>query len=213
MTEGSSVLEQLVAGSMAQKAAAQAKLTPVKNEAPLAAPVRTAEAPLAGRHEVSFPYDDPQTVLTALDVAEDEVHHILKGIVTLRALYGGTSGPADAPPSPEELQQKRERAADAKHATPTEALAQQIVAEDKVAAAILAQVVTEASLAEFGERLQGLAEEAQDSAYNTSGDSSEDSPKLSGWVCPVHKVPATRPATSRKGRHYLACAECDEFPR
>lgn len=43
--------------------------------------------PLAGKHPVVFPYDDPQVVLQAIENARKELEFIWKGLDVLQDLY------------------------------------------------------------------------------------------------------------------------------
>ena len=211
MADGSSILELLVAGSMAQAAASAkgTKLTPVKGEQ-VSAPIQAGAIP-----------DNVPGVFLAHEALVDVAQDLRRQAQLLLDVAGGLDviiGAPEAVAQYTETQAETERKLIEREKDRRAADREKAAAGDGRAAARvevetpLAQVVTEASLAEFSTRLQELAEEAQVATFSAPPVATTAA-TAAGWVCPVHRGPAVRPATSRKGRHYLVCAECDEFER
>jgi hypothetical protein len=188
MSGTQSILDSLTSSVMTRKAGAAVALTPVGRE---------RNGPLDGKHEVNFPFDDPQTVhraiingLKLVAQMEEEAAHIREGLNALAALYGLVSEEArtlSAPtPTPVEPALTPEQQADA-------------------AAAERERVQFEQHFAEKSKQAQAAAFKPDTPpAPVTSPD---------GWVCPKHGAANTTELTSRRGRKYHACISCDEFER
>lgn len=136
-TDTQSVLDSMTAAIINRKrgVAAASGLTPVGFEAPRVSPPPVTS--LAGRHETVFPYDDPQTVHTAIshglklvEEVKAELEHVTKGLLALGALY---SAPEPLPP-PEDPVRVAEREADARFAA--DLAAKQAAAQAQVFSAV-----------------------------------------------------------------------------
>lgn len=196
------VLDSMTVDIRDNKDAKAATLTPVGIE---------RGGPLDGRHALPFPYDDPQTIQTALRTAlslmaqvhgsldsverglvefgelRAELDHVGKGIIALAALYGLSEGDVTVPPG-----QGVPRAAE-----------QTRIAE---------QVIERAADEKFADRLARLSDEAQTAVFKPE----VDAPAADAWVCPDHGTAnvVTRKA-GRSGRIYRACAvaACNQFEK
>jgi hypothetical protein len=176
------VLDEMVAGAGARKrgAAAEVGLTPVGTE---------KNGPLDGKHAVPFPFDDPQTIVTAVRhglklVAETstELDHIRAGLVALGVLYGVVEGEAPTP-LPVTPAQKREEA-------------------------VHAGIDPEPDASEFDKMMAEKSAAAQAATFKPFA---EPKPEAvagdAGWQCPTHGTAALVTLTSREGRKYRACRE------
>jgi len=86
------VLDMMTSGIMSRKAQAAAKLTPVSGEVATVHRASPVEAAYSGAAGAPFPFDDPQTTVTALRKAREEVTHVLEGIDRLLELYESLPG-------------------------------------------------------------------------------------------------------------------------
>jgi len=182
-----SVLDMMTAGIMSRKSQAAAKLTPVAGEVPPIHKASTVEAAYSGQAGAPFPFDDPQTTVLALQKARAEVMHVLDGIDALLALYGSKPAVRAVVEDTAAERKAKERAADAR------------------AAAAAAQEEP------FDERLERLTAEAQASVFAKVTETVTTAQPDAGWSCPKHGAFVKR--TSRLGREYRACSECNEFER
>lgn len=219
MSNGSSVLSNMVAGVMQQKTTGKppATLTPTVLEAP------TKVAPLDGKHEVMFPYDDPQTVnraiLDGLEQIEKLIQataHVRNGLIALAALYGTPVEGDAAKASVAEMAEKQRKAEEA-HADAKAAMAK-AKAKPKPPETPdefkedFARKQAEAQAAVFGNPVPS-AKPAPEPEPDEDDDEDEDpAPTHAGWVCPTHKKAIVKRSTRRQV-DYRACPDCDQFER
>ena len=212
---------------------AKASLTPVGTERP--------EAPLAGSHATTFPYDGVDTIHTALRdalkaLADIQTHldHVGKGVITLAQLYGLDG---QAPGAPMALDEKvalehtlmeRERKRIAADKALVESTGPSASPREKAAAQGAAKRVAREAEGEeaFNDRLARLSAEAQAAVFKGDyvpaakevfGDMLADVPTAADetWLCPTHGRGNLVSNTSRKGRVYLMCTVtgCGQFEK
>jgi hypothetical protein len=197
-----SVLDEMTMGIVGRKTekAVKPTLTPVGVE---------KQGPLDGKHDVNFPYDDPQTVhqairegLKTMAAIQQSIEHIGRGLITLAQLYGLTEEQALGVkgPSEDDLRKQKEAAAD-----------------ERVAPSIVSTSVDiedrteefEARIEEMKARLTEVSERAQADTFKpevvspVEGNTSGFKPS---WACPNHGLDSIVTLTSRRGREYRACS-------
>lgn len=179
MTDGASILEQMVAGTMAQKQRSSAGLTPVAGER---APTLPASIPVA------FPNDVPNEVVQgAVRDIRRQLDIISQALAAVEQVVGAP------PPNPlldranDEEQKLRERAAD-----------RAALARDRAA------VVSEQEA--FEAHMAAKAAEAQAAAFSTPPDPVVDGAGHEVWVCPTHGKSV--PAKTKRGRDSFTCPDC-----
>lgn len=185
-----SVLDAMTAGIMGRKSKAAAKLTPVVGEVQPIHKISPVADAYSGTAGAPWPFDDPQTTMTALKAARQEVLHVMEGIDRLLAIYGVQLEPPTLPAQAQaEEQRARDRAADER---------------------VAAQAAAEPPEESFDERLSRLTAEAQKAVFAKVTEAVTAAP-VDGWVCPEHGK--FQVLTSRRGRQYRACTTCEEFER
>lgn len=216
---GKSILDAMVTGVMAQKTR-----TPAATLSPTPGESKAKVAPLDGKHQVMFPYDDPQTVNQAIldgfkqiEAVRQSIDHIYNGLVALAGLYGtpveGETTKAAIAEQAAKEQRAKEAAADAKaKAAKPEPKAPETPEEFK---ADFAQKQAEAQAAVFGlpKPVEPLTEaNSIDPDADDDDEDEEDAPAPDGWVCPTHKE-FTIKRSARRQVDYRACPKCDQFER
>lgn len=210
VTASASVLDQMTAAIMGDKATAAAKvrgLTPVGEEAAIVIPARVVApveplpegGPLAG---IVFPVEVIiENIQRSLDAALADLERI-----KMLVQQGGA-----APQSP----QTKERAADERariiaeaESAPLQAMTEEVAAG---AAAIVAK--QEAVTAAFADPPASVFDVAFTAKAAAAQAVTFAQPVVAadGWVCPKHKVFEDR--KSPRGREFRGCPQCDEFER
>lgn len=186
-----SVLQDMTRGIMQTKATKASKLTPVAGESST-----TVAQVAAGIPEVGNVFLTNEAVA---DIAKD----LRKQAAILLDVAGGLDALTSLPSKPavsEVVVKAREQALAEKAAD--EAAQQRDADEtDKFAASLAAK--TEAAKAAVFANLDD-GEDEEPFASEAPAD---------GWVCPDHGASTIQELTSRKGRVYRACTQCDEFEK
>lgn len=218
---GSSVLSNMVAGVMQNKAAGGAKpttLTPTVLETP------NRVAPLGGKHDVMFPFDDPQTIdraiLDGLKMVNDlyqTLNHVRDGLIALAGLYGtpveDDQTKAAIAAQAEKEQRAKEAQADAKAAMAKAKDAPKPPETPEEFKEDFARKQAEAQAAVFGNPAPTTPAPVLVDIPDEDDDDDEDeaeAPKPAGWVCPTHGKAVTK-RSARRQVDYNACPECDQF--
>lgn len=194
-SSGSSVLSNMVAGVMAQKAGRTpaTTLTPTVMEAP------TKVAPLDGKHDVMFPYDDPQTInraildgLKQIEVLRQHLDHVYGGLVALAGLYGTPVEGEDALSVAAQAEKERKAAeahADAKAKMAAAKAAPKPPETPEEFKADYAQKQAEAQAIVFGNpkpSAKPAPEPEPDEDDDEDEDEAPEPQPADGWVCPKH---------------------------
>ena len=225
-SNGSSVLSSMVAGVMAQKAGRTpaASLTPTVLETP------NKVGPLDGKHDVMFPYDDPQTIDTAIregfrqiEVMRQSLDHVFNGLVALAGLYGtkiddaGTAGAIAL--QAEKEQRAKEAAADAKAKMAAAKNAPKPPETPEEFKADFAQKQAEAQAAVFGNPKPSATPAPEPEPDEDDDDEDDDEapkPPADGWVCPTHGAEEISTRVSpRRQVTFRTCqvAGCGQFEK
>lgn len=193
---------------MGRKTQAAAKLTPVKGEV-TPTHVATTEAPLAGPAPASvpFPYDQPDMVKAAIADAERNASEVIRqmtfvldGIAALKQSFDVKPGETVAPVKLEDERKKREQAAD-EAAREREAIQSVETDEQAEFEANVEAKSQAAQAATFREPSAAAVNLAEDMGANPD----------EGWFCPEHGTYEVK--TSRGGREFRICPDCDLFER
>lgn len=200
MLEGKAFLDTMTSQivSHKQEKAQSAGLTPVGLEKG-AANGREKRAPLDGRHDVIFPFDDQQTIhqaiidgLKAVTTLTYHVEHIRDGLKVLAECYGVLLELPPATPTPE-IGPKIDRAKEA------------------AASAWVEKKAEEKFQADFAE--QSKKAQAEVFAPAPVPPVPVEPETAEGWSCPKHEYKTLTTLTSKRGRVYRACLSCSEFER
>lgn len=186
--KGTSVLASLTASVMQDKKAEARKLTPVEGEAGAIGAGMPNDVGVFMSNEALHSHAKELRRFAADAIAiADGLDAMLAG-----TYLGDSKGEAKADPA--EAQKEKEREADA-----------------RVAAAVEAG---DPSVASFKEAFEKKQREAQAAVFQHAAADEADEPEATDeWRCPVHDVPGTTKTSSKTGREFIGCPQCNAFKR
>jgi hypothetical protein len=218
-----SVLQEMTAaaGIMTRKAGKAAKLTPVAGETTLTVAAMAAALPIPEVPEVFLTNEAVADIAKDLRTQAATLISVADGLDKLTATK--TAPPIDTAAREQAEQREAEKAADERAAAQFEAAQALQEAETPVeiedaqqkfeaAFAAKSEAVQAATYADLDDTAAGHALLETPAQAARVQEAVTVARPTGGWTCPTHGA-TVHQLTSRKGRVYMACTQCDKFEK